>query len=79
MGARPSPGVLVLIVCLAVLVALAAWGAWASWRMAGDAAMSVHGWIAMGLAGGVTALLTGGFAWLAFYSARKGFDDDQEY
>ncbi len=33
----------------------------------------------MGLAGGFTALLTGGFIWLAFYSARKGYDQDQGY
>ncbi len=79
MSGRPSIGVLVLIVSLTGLVALAAWGAWASWRLAGDAPMGVHGWIAMALAGGGSALLTGGFAWLAFYSARKGFDDDQDY
>ena len=41
--------------------------------------MSVHGWVAMGIAGLFTALLTGGLMWLAFYSARKGFDDDQRY
>ena len=31
----------------------------------------------MGIAGVFTAGLTGGLMWLAFYSARKGFDDDQ--
>ena len=79
MSGRPPAGTLILIPSLVVLVGLAGWGAWASWRLAGDAPMSVHGWIAMTLAGGVTALMTGGFAWLAFYSARRGFDDDQDY
>ena len=79
MAHRLGFGTLLLIVLLAAMVAFAGWGAWASWRLAGDAPMGVHGWIAMGLAGGGVALLTGGFTWLAFYSARKGFDDDQRY
>ncbi len=79
MTRRPSFGTTLLIVMLAGMVVFAGWGAWASWRLAGDAPMSIHGWIAMGLAGGCTAILTGGFMWLAFYSARKGFDDDQRY
>ncbi len=77
MARRPSLGAFLLILVLSAMVLWAAWGAWASWRLAGDAPMSVHGWIAMGIAGGFTAILTGGFMWLAFYSARKGFDDDQ--
>ncbi len=77
MTKRPGLGVVLLIVVLSGTVAWAAWGAWASWRLAGDAPMSLHGWIAMGIAGGFTAVLTGGFMRLAFYSARKGFDDDQ--
>lgn len=78
---RPGirPGVALLILVLAGLVVFAAWGAWASWRLAGDAPMSVHGYIAMAIAGGFTALLTGGLIWLAFYSARRGYDDDQRY
>ncbi len=76
---RPGFGTLLLVAILAGMVILAGWGAWASWRLAGDAPMSIHGWIAMGIAGVFTALLTGGFMWLAFYSARKGFDDDQRY
>ena len=79
MAQRVSFGTFLLIVVLAGMVVFAGWGAWASWRLAGDAPMSVHGWVAMGVAGFFTALLTGGFMWLAFYSARKGFDDDQRY
>ena len=78
MTGKPSIGLLVLIASLAGMVALAAWGAWASWRLAGDAPMSIHGWIAMAIAGLFSALLTGGLISLAFYSARKGYDDDQE-
>ena len=78
MGGRGGVGLLVLIAMLGFMVVLAAWGAWASWRLAGDAPMSIHGWIAMAIAGSFTALLTGGLIRLAFYSARKGYDDDQE-
>jgi hypothetical protein len=69
----------ILVLLLGGLVSWAAWGAWASWRLAGDTRMSVHGYVAMALAGGVTALLTGGLIWLAFYSAKRGYDDDQHY
>ena len=77
MAGKPSAAVVVITAALCGLVALAAWGAWASWRLAGDAPMSIHGWIAMGIAGVFTALLTGGLISLAFYSSRKGYDDDQ--
>ncbi len=73
----PGFGTLLLVIVLSVMVVWAGWGAWASWRLAGDVRMSIHGWIAMGIAGFFTAALTGGFVWLAFYSARRGFDDDQ--
>ncbi len=57
------------------MLALVIWGAVSAWRLAGDAPMSIHGWIA----GVFTALLTGGLISLAFYSARKGYDDDQKF
>ena len=79
MAQRPGTGTFILVIALASMVVFASWGAWASWRLAGDAPMSIHGWIAMGIAGVGVALLTGGFIWLAFYSARKGYDDDQHY
>ncbi len=79
MARGPGFGTLLLVVVLAAMVVFAGWGAWASWRLAGDAPMSIHGWIAMGIAGVFTALLTGGFTWLAFYSSRRGYDDDQSY
>jgi hypothetical protein len=74
---RPSGGLLLLYGVMGALVLLAGWGAVASWRLAGHTAMSIHGWIAMGIAGVFTALLTGGLIALAFYSARHGYDDDQ--
>ena len=76
---RPTLGVVIVTTALLALVGLAGWGALAAWRLAGSAPMSVHGWIAMGMAGLFTALLTGGLLWLAFYSAREGYDDDQGY
>lgn len=42
----------------------------------GGGDMSVHGWIALGLAFFFTATLGGGLMWLAFYSSRKGYDDE---
>ncbi len=77
MKARPSIGLIALYAVMAGLVAFAGWGAVASWRLAGDTHMSVHGYIAMGIAGIFTGLLAGGLIWLAFYSARKGYDDQQ--
>ena len=71
MAQRPGVGALVLIVALAGMVVFAGWGAWVSWRLAGDAPMSIHGWIAMAIAGVGVAVLTGGFIWLAFYSGPK--------
>ncbi len=47
----------------------------ASWRNAGDVAINIHGWIAIGLAFGLTGVLGGGLMWLAFYSSRRGWDD----
>jgi succinate dehydrogenase hydrophobic anchor subunit len=61
------------------MLALVMWGAVSAWRLAGNAPMSIHGWIAMGIAGVFTALLTGGLISLAFYSARNGYDDDQRF
>lgn len=59
------------------VAALAAviWGLQASWKAAGDTQITIHGWIAVALAFGVTGLLGGGLMWLAFYSSRRGWDD----
>lgn len=68
-------GVLLLVVVLAGLLAFAAWGFVAAWRLGGSSQISVHGYIAMGLAAVFTLLLGGGLMWLAFYSARRGYDE----
>ncbi|MGC1300899.1 MAG: hypothetical protein WA840_00865 [Caulobacteraceae bacterium] len=76
MKGRPSAGLVLLYGVMAGLVAFAAWGFVASWRLAGHTRMSIHGYIAMAIAAIFTALLAGGLLWLAFYSARKGYDDE---
>jgi len=65
-----------LSLCLAAIIAGGAtWGLSVFWFAIGGGAMSVHGWIAMGL--GVIG--TVGLAWvlmsLAFRSHRDGWDD----
>jgi hypothetical protein len=41
-----------------------------------DGTLSLHGWIALGLGVGFTLLLAGGLLSLAFFSHRRGYDDD---
>ena len=65
----------VAAVLAAAAVGAAVAGLAASWRNVGDAPITIHGWIAMALAFGVTGVLGGGLMWLAFYSARRGWDD----
>ncbi len=66
-----------LIAVLLGLLAAAVWGFQAAWRLGGHSPMGVHGWIAMGLAAVLVTALGGGLMWLAFYSSRKGYDDEQ--
>jgi hypothetical protein len=73
---RPmKAGTIALTVALLAMLAFAIWGFFEAWKISGPVKMSVHGYIALGLAGGVTLLLGGGLMWLAFYSANKGWDD----
>jgi hypothetical protein len=64
---------------LAPVVALLGFVVWAFFAVWGLSAakLSVHGWIAMGLAFVGVGALSGVLMWLAFYSARKGYDDEQ--
>lgn len=71
----------VLIVTALGLAAFAVFAAWA-FREAGDMG---QGWSGLThiwpyVAGGVivVAALTGGLMWLAFFSARRGYDDRQK-
>jgi O-antigen ligase len=68
-------GTIVLTVVLLAMLGFVIWGFQAAWRLSGNVQMSIHGYVAMGLAAGVTLLLGGGLMWLAFYSSRKGWDD----
>ena len=66
---------MLLILVLAAGVAWAFHAAWNLGGMGGESGLTVHGWIALGLAFAGTAVVGGGLMWLAFYSARKGYDD----
>ncbi len=74
---RSSIAVSLVSLGLGALLLFSIWGSIVAWRMAGDVKMSVHGYIAMALAAVFTLLFTGGFLWLAYFSARRGFDDVQ--
>jgi hypothetical protein len=77
-GKRVSIGVVLGSTFLVALAALAVWGLIVTWTFAGDVKISVHGYIAMALGCGGTVLLTGGLIWLAYYSARKGYDQPHD-
>jgi hypothetical protein len=66
-----------LIVVLLGLLAAAVWGFQAAWKLGDHSPMGLHGWIAMGLAAVFVTALGGGLMWLAFYSSRHGYDDEQ--
>jgi hypothetical protein len=74
---RSSLGVVLGSAFLVALAALAVWGLVATWDFAG-VKISVHGYIAMALGVGGTVLLAGGLIWLAYYSARKGYDQPHD-
>ena len=67
---------LVLAALLAMLVAAgAAWGLALAWSLIGGGAMSIHGWIALGLGLFGTVALAWALMALAFRSHREGWDD----
>ena len=68
-------GTIALTAALLAMLGFAVWGFFEAWKISGPVKMSIHGYIALGLAGGVTLLLGGGLMWLAFYSANHGYDD----
>ncbi len=74
---RPSAAVWLVSLGLLALLLFSMWGAVAAWRMAGPVKMGMHGYIAMALAAVFTLLFTTGFLWLAYFSARRGYDDAQ--
>jgi hypothetical protein len=64
--------VLLLTLSLGGLLAAVMFGVLADWDAS---ALSIHGWIALGLGTFFSLLVGGGLMALVFYSARKGYDD----
>ncbi len=65
-----------LTLFLMAFLAFAGWGLTMAWKMSGNAPMSIHGYVALGLGVVLSLLLGGGLMALAFYSSRRGYDDD---
>ena len=74
---RISTGGVLAVVALLSLLAFAVWGVATGLRATGDTSISLHGYIALGLGIVFTLGLGGGLMWLAYYSARRGYDDEQ--
>jgi hypothetical protein len=72
---RLSWGQVVLLGCLMAILALSLLWAFSVWNDANSVAMSVHGWIALGLGTFFSLLIGCGLMALMFYSARSGHDD----
>ncbi len=64
--------VFLLTISLGGILAAVLFGTLTEWDAS---AMSVHGWIALGLGTFLSLALGGGLMALVFYSARKGYDD----
>ena len=60
---------------LAVAAAVACLAGFGAWVLRGDTGITLHGWLALGVALVGTTLVGGGLMWLAFYSSRSGWDD----
>jgi high-affinity Fe2+/Pb2+ permease len=75
---RPRIGLGLILLTVVLLAALGGvvWAFTVVWGDSGSVHMSANGWIAMILAFVVTGALGGGLMWLAFYSSRKGYDDN---
>ncbi len=51
------------------------WAFQAAWGLGGDSRITIHGWLAIGITIVGVSVVGGGLMWLAFYSARNGWDD----
>jgi ABC-type uncharacterized transport system permease subunit len=72
---KSSAPLLLSLLCLGLLVVLSGYGAFLAFKIGGFALITVNGWVALGLAVVLTALLAGGLIALAFYSNSHGYDD----
>ena len=63
-----------LVVLLGLLGATAGVMGWA-WVEIGEAELTTHGWVALGLGTGLTFLLGAGLMALVFFSSRRGYDE----
>jgi hypothetical protein len=64
--------VFLLTLSLGGILAAVLFGTLTGWDAS---AMSIHGWIALGLGTFLSLAIGGGLMALVFYSARKGYDD----
>jgi hypothetical protein len=64
--------VFLLTISLGGILAAVMFGALSDWD---SSAMSMHGWIALGLGTFLSLAVGGGLMALVFHSARKGYDD----
>jgi len=64
--------VFLLTISLGGMLAIVMFGMLTNWDAS---AMSIHGWIALGLGTFFSLAIGGGLMALVFYSARKGYDD----
>lgn len=68
--------VFLLTISLGGILAVVMFGALIGWD---SSAMSIHGWIALGLGTFLSLAIGGGLMALVFYSARKGYDERADY
>lgn len=75
---KPKAGTIALAAILLGMLGFVVWALIVLWRRDPGVQITMHGWIALGIAGLGTLALGGGLMWLAFYSANKGYDDIDE-
>lgn len=66
--------ILILAALVIILIVTAVWAV-SVWSAAGDAVMSTHGWIALGLGTFFSLLIGCGLMALMFFSSRSGHDE----
>ena len=72
---RLGTGQVILLTALVVILIFTAVWATSVWTATGDAVMSKHGWIALGLGTFFSLLIGCGLMALMFFSSRSGHDE----